>query len=467
MTTASNVIPHDDDNLHARQRSETTLSSVCTYATFTGYVSILVVANIDAGGVPASLEGIKRSVDLSYMEEGLLGAVVYIGVAGSSIVAGPVFHFLNVKWTLVLMTIVNGAASTLFALGKSTIVLLMSRAVVGITQAFPIIYAPVFVDTFAPKARATLWMSMVLLASPVGIMLGYAAGVFATSLERSSPLDCVLDPWRVPLLLQGIVLLVFGAFGLLVPERHLVAGRTMSPGPLMVPSSANAFRSLVSNGVFVWTTVNLSILYFVVTGIQFWITVYLTEVVHADPVQTGLAFVAISATGPTGGVVFGGWMTDLMGGYSGPRQTLTSLKVSAVLSVLAIAACIGVMFANSLTVVMVLVFILLFAGGATVPSCTGILVSSVPLSLRSYASSISQLSFNIFGYALSPLLSGFVMQITKQRSSGFYSVLLWSLLSIPATAFGLRAASRRLPQCPSSKSSNPSTDQDKCGETSI
>lgn len=250
------------------------------------------------------------------MEEGLLGAVVYIGVAGSSIVAGPVFHFLNVKWTLVLMTIVNGAASTLFALGKSTIVLLMSRAVVGITQAFPIIYAPVFVDTFAPKARATLWMSMVLLASPVGIMLGYAAGVFATSLERSSPLDCVLDPWRVPLLLQGIVLLVFGAFGLLVPERHLVAGRTMSPGPLMVPSSANAFRSLVSNGVFVWTTVNLSILYFVVTGIQFWITVYLTEVVHADPVQTGLAFVAISATGPTGGVVFGGWMTDLMGNGS-------------------------------------------------------------------------------------------------------------------------------------------------------
>ena len=68
------------------------------------------------------------------------------------------------------------------------------------------------------------------------------------------------------------------------------------------------------NEIFKWTVLSLSVLFFVVTGIQYWITGYLVEVIGSPRQTVGLAFVMISATAPTGGVLFGGWLIDRLGG---------------------------------------------------------------------------------------------------------------------------------------------------------
>jgi MFS family permease len=136
------------------------------------------------------------------------------------------------------------------------------------------------------------------------------------------------------------------------------------------------------------------------------------------------------------------FLTLISGGYSGHKQMLKAMKANAVLGVIAALSCMVLIFADCLLYAMILVFVLLFAGGATVPSSTGILVSCVPADLQSYSSSISQLVFNVFGYTLSTLVSGLIMQLSSSRSWGFYSVLLWSLLGTVTSAMAYLAALR-------------------------
>lgn len=50
-----------------------------------------------------------------------------------------------------------------------------------LSQAVMVIYAPVWVDEFAPAERCTLWMAIVQGGVPMGIMIGYVTAGFMTA----------------------------------------------------------------------------------------------------------------------------------------------------------------------------------------------------------------------------------------------------------------------------------------------
>jgi len=52
--------------------------------------------------------------------------------------------------------------------------LVVNRLFIGVTQSFIMIYSPVWVDQFAPRNRKTLFMAIQQVASPLGVVLGYA-----------------------------------------------------------------------------------------------------------------------------------------------------------------------------------------------------------------------------------------------------------------------------------------------------
>jgi hypothetical protein len=60
----------------------------------------------------------------------------------------------------------------------------------------------------------------------------------------------------------------------------------------------------------------LSGLYFVVTGLQYWIPDYMTTILQGDPKLVTIYFVIISFTAPVAGVVVGGICTTYYGGYN-------------------------------------------------------------------------------------------------------------------------------------------------------
>ena len=83
---------------------------------------------------------------------------------------------------------------------------------------------------------------------------------------------------------------------------------------------------LLNNKIFVLITVSLCSLYFVVTGIQFWGTKYMMDVLEADHLVVLIVFVLLCTTAPLAGVFTGSWLMDHLGGYKG-KNLVSALKV--------------------------------------------------------------------------------------------------------------------------------------------
>jgi MFS family permease len=170
---------------------------------------------------------------------------------------------------------------------------------------------------------------------------------------------------------------------------------------------------LLSSPTFVYCTLALSSLFFVVTGIQFWSTEYLIKVIKA-PYGTVLAsFAATSATAPVLGVVFGGWIVDYVGGYQGREGVFRTSLIGTILGVFAVSLAIPASYSTSFSGALTMIWFVLFFGGAIVPGATGLVLSSVPPQVRAFSSAMSMLTFNIFGYASGTILPGVYMQFLQ------------------------------------------------------
>eukprot|EP00946_MAST-07B_sp_MAST-7B-sp1_P005351 g5351.t1 len=164
---------------------------------------------------------------------------------------------------------------------------------------------------------------------------------------------------------------------------------------------------ILTRPVFLWIVGGLSGLYFVVTGIQFWVTAYMINVVGAKKIDVQIAFAITSLTGPLAGVFFGGWLVDKMGGYKEDESaTANTLKTCLLFGVGAVIFSVMTSFLQHFIGGIIGIWLVLFFGGALLPALTGVCMTSVPEDCRAVASSFSMFTYNIFGYALAPLLMG-------------------------------------------------------------
>lgn len=100
-------------------------------------------------------------------------------------------------------------------------------------------------------------------------------------------------------------------------------------------------KNLMKNPVFICTGITISNLFFVVTGIQYWITYYLQTVIGAKKNDVFILYSCASITGPTLGVLIGGLViTKCVGGYTNRK----ALNVCFFMALCACFACIPVPF---------------------------------------------------------------------------------------------------------------------------
>ena len=151
----------------------------------------------------------------------------------------------------------------------------------------------------------------------------------------------------------------------------------------------------------------LTVLYFVITGIQFWMSDYFITQLKTPKTLVFILFGIVSITGPVGGVIVGGKIVSLLGGYNSRKSLIVILLVSFLASCCSIP--IGYIHnPDHYVVVVVLLWLLLFGGGFILPCATGIMLNTVAEELRTTANSIANIWCNLLGFLPAPYIYGLI-----------------------------------------------------------
>lgn len=171
-----------------------------------------------------------------------------------------------------------------------------------------------------------------------------------------------------------------------------------------------ALFELMHCRIWLRLTFALAALYWVVTGIQFWITKYMLEILNADPQAATIGFTFASITGPTAGVFFGGYIIDRLGGYKDEsgEAALNTIRVCCWFGVGAAFFAVPSALCMNFWVLLVSIWMVLFFGGALLPPVTGVSVASVPPDIRAFSTSVAMFIYTLFGYAAAPLVCGLI-----------------------------------------------------------
>ena len=121
---------------------------------FVGLAFVQVVTNFDGGAVPAALLSIKQTFDLDQLEAGLVGSLVYEGIAIGSLLVGPLLGAVSPLRCTQVCLVLNMAATLLFGLSTSKGMLLTFRFLIGFLQAVPAVYFPVCARASSAPSKA-------------------------------------------------------------------------------------------------------------------------------------------------------------------------------------------------------------------------------------------------------------------------------------------------------------------------
>jgi len=463
---------------------------------------IMAIVNFDSGAIPAALDNIASDFKLNSLELGALGCLPYVALTVMSPLSGFYLTKYSPKTLIGIGLVMNLFGNLAMAVARASWVLCFSRFLVGLTQASFLIYAPVWVEEFAPSNWKTCWVALLQASVPIGIDVGYIV---------SGLLTCHGLGWQNAIWIQIIIMLPLVVIYYFIPAYYInvpdcattgsrmwnpnevkglnshslcdsrrsgmsttntviASGGTKLKGPrsarqLSMRTSIHPFtmpqiqksRSHFSglfNGLYLSTIFALCALFFVVNGMQYWCTIWLTKDFRGDMEEEAFkkivipSFGAVAATAPILGVLMGGLIIDRTGGYGPcPRQKKKALKILLLFAVLASICGIGasaVRGPGGFWGVVALLWFVLFFGGAIVPGETGVMLTSIPAKSRPLASGFGQGSYNIFGYSLGIFLPGGVMYYAyppheadgshdptaDARRLGMQLLFCWSILGV-------------------------------------
>lgn len=190
-------------------------------------------------------------------------------------------------------------------------------------------------------------------------------------------------------------------------------------------------KKLSQSRMYIVGTLTMSIILFVSTGIQFWLTDYFINVLHFDRAKVNIAYAVVSLTGPTLGAGFGGYVVNKRGGYENPTTVYAVFGFAAI----GIGCAVVIPFVDGFYVTVTLLWLVLFFGGGMMPGLTGIMMAAVPPHLRAFGNSNGEIIKNIFGYLPAPFMYGWFKSMFGDRA-GIKLIMFWGLWAPFITLLG-------------------------------
>lgn len=172
-----------------------------------------------------------------------------------------------------------------------------------------------------------------------------------------------------------------------------------------------SLKFILRKRLFLVCMLALTSLYFIITAIQYWISDYMMQVLGLPKGKVFIFFVIISVTAPTFGLILGGKVSEMMGGYTGKHAVMFCLINSILASVFGFP----IPFISSAYLCAVLIWIELFFGAAMLPTLTGLMISSIPQKTRNLGNSIAQFTFNLLGYIPAPVAYSYINSLDPSK----------------------------------------------------
>ena len=475
---------HFGNNILRLTEAEDDIPSFHRNIIFAFFLLSNLFLNYDTGVIPASLIKITQEIKFNYSEQALIGSLVYLGLSFASLFVSMIFSKFGPSKVCSLILLLNCISCFTFSLSSNKIILFSMRFLMGATEAFIVIYGPVWVNNYSPLEYSTTWMGILHSCIVLGVVTGYVTASIIINFFGK------YFTWRFAIQIQGFAEIFFALFfwfendeyinvdvrktisineielenknnintnnynnnivnnnnnftiprgsGASFPRSSRMSKRKFNPRiDSIETSNIHGFlfqtKQVLTTPLYVSITCGLCSIYFIVTGIQFWMTKYLIEILEAEPLLVNVIFSVISITAPLFGVLVGGAFSDKYGGYKGDN-VIKAIKICIAFGLVSFVFAFPMGFLFQIIYLSILLWSFLFFGAAIIPIGTGIMISSVQKDCQATSSSISQLIFNLFGYFFSPMLTGYIMDKFSDKRQGFIwgmrVVFWWVIFSL-------------------------------------
>lgn len=399
--------------------------------------SLFLIANIlislDHGSIPASTQQLRTFVH-SDQAIGLFGSFVFVGNIIGSIISFYIINIINRKTILVISLFLLSICLTTFVLFTNILFLFLNRILVGVFQSYVTIYLPVWCNQFGIIDKKSLMITFGQVVVPIGVFLGYLmAAVF---IQKD-----IFGGWKLAFIIQGIGVIALTFVFALIPKVYfdsMLYGRnyednfnndTIFAGDMSLTQNKNnnisvkeMFKVIIKHKVFLFSALGLSALFYVITGVQYWVSDYMDNILLIRSANKRLLyFTIVCFTSPTFGVFFSGFFINKIGGY----EQKHSILYTVILSVLACLCAVLVPLISDVFSFIVLLWLVLFFGGGILPVITGIIITSLPKSLAAPGNSVTTLFGNLFGYLPAPYIYGVFTDIFDDKGQRGMMFTMW------------------------------------------
>ena len=417
------------------------------------YILINMIMMIDTGLFSSASTKIKYALKIDDKKFGLFGSCNHSGRILGTISFIFIFNIFNRKYLLLIPLFINSFSIVLFTITDIIPLLFMARIINGFCTTFGFIYFPIWIDQFGIQTKKTVMMSLIQIASPLGMVLGYTMNTFLGS-----------DKWKMTLLIESISLFFFVSIILLIPKKYFskklcfkqhfdgvkkikqmknlkikknsnkqltnkkivqisenninknnqnveinrpsVFGENyLDNNPNEVFTFWKKIKYILSNKIFISTVLYKSTNQFICCGIGFWLTDYLENILgEKNSYKRLYSYIIIIVIGPIIGMSIGGFIGSLTGGYEKKQSVLAIFVLQIITSILSVF----VPLANKIYFFVLYLSLFTTFMASVVPVNTGLILWTMPKNMKGFGNGISNLITTFLGKLPAPFLYGYL-----------------------------------------------------------
>ena len=371
---------------------------------------ISIVSSFDGGIIPQATTTMSHQWEKDDLYVGYYSSVDYLGRVFGSLLLTKILDKYNRKLLIIYSLYFKGVCLCVSIITGNFYVNIFLRFLSGFSQVFYTTYFPVWADQFAVKKVRTIWVMLIQLGNPLGIILGYGLStiLFVCGLgchnTTTTTISCKYGEWRVAFFFEGGILILIGSvvwkFEDIYFHKDFKLKGIGNEGILVKAEKKQEnfcknFFHILCHSIFLFTTLSNSVAFFGMGVIQFWGNNYLKHYMKVEKSIELFIFNVICVTGPTIGVAVGGFLTQKLGGYTKRKAIYFALFLSLISSIISLF--ISKINSDHIVLFCSLVWLYLFFLCAMMPPESGIILTSLPLEYKGDGYTVTNFLLNLIG----------------------------------------------------------------------